>query len=388
MRDVEIKANLARHRAHPEVSPEIYFHGLCTQLGNRVAPKTKIYLDTCYWVVMREASSGKPRQPEHAVLLDLLRQLVRSGRAVCPVSDAAYIETMQHAALEVRRATAAVMDELSDGVCLRTEPERVSMELKRFMDDPAGSGGVEPALTWVKPGMVLGARVPFAEALDARNNRVTQKSFIDLMWNMTFLEMADHDRDKDFSSVMNSSASRINEKMVEYAPEIGSFKQAFAAEVSGTIKFFDDAAARLFLSDRLPGFTEAEVEKFKDSMQTMLFNVFRLRPKLMAKRVPTLYVHAACHAAIRWDKGRRLNGHWLLDLHHACAAAGYHDVMFTEAPLRALMCSGHLKLDKEFNMPVIANATAAVNYLRDKLTVDNGQPAGAPRDLRPAPGVI
>ncbi|WP_248916009.1 hypothetical protein [Pseudomonas moorei] len=363
MNQDQIEANLARHRAQPDVSPAAYFNKLCSVLGAEVAPKTKIYLDTCYWVVLRDAAFGKARLPEHAAILEVLRELVRSGRVVCPVSDAAFVETMQHADPDTRLATASLLDELSSGICLRTEHERVTMELKRFMDDPGGCGGVDPNVAWVRPGMVLGVQVPVAAALDPRVNRILQKSAIDLMWNMTFRDLAVQDSNDHFANVMENSAKRINEKMVAYAPDIRSFKQAFAAEVSGTIKFFDDQAARSFLTERLKTFSEDDVEQFKDKMQTVLFNVFRLRPKIMAQRAPTLYVHAACHAAIRWDKSRRLNGHWLMDLHHACAAAGYHNVMFTEGPLRVLMTSGHLKLDEEFDMPVIAGANDALDYL-------------------------
>lgn len=179
----------------------------------------------------------------------------------------------------------------------------------------------------------------------------------------SFRDLAGQDLDSHFANTMESSANNINEKMVMYAPTIRSFQQAFAAEVSGTIKFFDDQAARSFLAERLQTFSEDDVEQFKDKMQTVLFNVFRLRPKIMARRIPTLYVHAACHAAIRWDKSRRLNGHWLMDLHYACAATGHHNVMFTEGPLRVLMTSGHLRLDEEFDMPVIADAADALDYL-------------------------
>lgn len=364
MNENQIEANMARHRAQPDVSPAVYFNQLCTAIGADVVHKTKVYLDTCYWVVLREASLGKARRREHSEILELLRELVRSGRVVCPVSDAAYVEAMQHADPDTRLATAAVLDELSGGICLRTERERVTMELKRFMDDPGGCGGTDPAQSWVRPGMVLGVQVPTVPTLDGMFNRILQKSSIDLMWGMTFKDMVSKDLKSQFAETMASSASRINEKMVEYAPTIRSFQQAFTAEVSGLIKFFDDQAARLFLAERLETFSEDEVQQCKASMQTMLFNVFRLRPKLMARRTPTLYVHAACHAAIRWDKSRRLNGHWLVDLHHACAATGLHDVMFTEGPLRVLMTSGHLKLDDEFDMPVIADAEEALNYLR------------------------
>jgi hypothetical protein len=359
-----IKANLARHGAQPHVSSSSYFYTLCSALGREVVVKTRIYLDSCYWIMLREASLGKARQREHTLILGLLRELVEAGQVICPVSDAVYVETMQHADQATRLATAALLDDLSRKVCLRTERERVSMELAEFMRSPDGSGSAISELVWVRPGMMLGVSVPSSPAFDEHANLVFQKSSLDLMWSMSFRELANRDRDDDFANLMEVSATNINEKIVEYAPTIRSFQQAFAAEVSGAIKFFDDDAARLFLSERVAHFSEADVEKFKESMQTMLFNAFRLRPKMMARRVPTLYVHAACHAAIRWDKSRKFNGHWLMDLHHASAAGGYHHAMFTETPLKVLMTSGNLKLDEEFNMHVMASAGDALHYLQ------------------------
>ena len=53
-----------------------------------------------------------------------------------------------------------------------------------------------------------------------------------------------------------------------------------------------------------------------------------------------------------------------MDIHHACAAAGHHYAMFTEAPLKALMTSGNLTLDQKFDMLVIASTSEALNLLK------------------------
>lgn len=365
MDDEEIKANFASHKGQPQVSPAAHFHSLCLDVGRLAASKTRIYLDSCYWIMLRDAASGNARRQEHSSILELLRMLVHAGSVICPVSDAVYVETMQASDRETRLATAYLLDELSQGICLRTEYERVTMELAEFMRSPSGEGSLVSELAWVRPGMVLGAKAPSSPVFDELANRAFQKSGIDHMWRVSFHDLVGPEGDSDLANVMEASASRINEKMVEYAPTIRSFQQAFAAEISGAIKFFDEKAARDFLASRLNEFSSDDVEKCKSSMQTMLFNVFRLRPELMAKRVPALYVHAACHAAVRWDKGRKLDGHWLMDIHHASAACGHHHAMFTEKPLRALMTSGPLRMHEKFSMQVIAEGEEALRYLRD-----------------------
>lgn len=365
MDEEEIKASFAMHRGQPHVSPAAHFHALCMGVGRRAASKTRIYLDSCYWIMLRDAAAGKARRPEHSSILELLRLLVHADKVVCPVSDAVYVETMQATDRETRLATASLLDELSQGICLRTEHERATMELADFMRSPSGEGSLVSDLTWVRPGMVLGARAPSSPVFDELANRAFQKSAIDHMWEVSFQDLVGPDGDSDLANVMEASASRINAKMVEYAPSIQSFQQAFAAEVYGVIKFFDERAVRDFLASHLDEFSSDDIEKCQSSMQTMLFNVFRLRPELMARRVPALYVHASCHAAIRWDKGRKFDGHWLMDIHHASAACGHHHAMFTEKPLKVLMTSGHLRMHEKFGMRVIAEAGEALRYLHD-----------------------
>jgi hypothetical protein len=88
-------ANLAKHKATPDVSPADFFRLLSDELGRRVLAKEHIYLDTCFWVLLRDAKMGRPRKPEHTEILGHLRARVHAGSTACPVSDAAYVEVMQ-----------------------------------------------------------------------------------------------------------------------------------------------------------------------------------------------------------------------------------------------------------------------------------------------------
>lgn len=84
----------------------------------------------------------------------------------------------------------------------------------------------------------------------------------------------------------------------------------------------------------------------------------------MRKRAPTLYVHAKCHAAIRWDKQRNLTANDLLDLHHASAGLGYCDAFFTDNPLKVLLNQRHVGLPSELGRYVTADDEGAADYVR------------------------
>jgi hypothetical protein len=82
--------------------------------------------------------------------------------------------------------------------------------------------------------------------------------------------------------------------------------------------------------------------------------------KRVGEILRTIRIHAWLHAAIRWDKKRKLEGNDLLDFHHAPAALAYCDAFFTERPLQTLVTQSHVVLDKLYNCRVISSHEEAV----------------------------
>ncbi len=342
-------------------------------LGKSIAEKQKIYLDTCYWVYLRDATIGRAKCPEHTETLGLIRDLVTSGKAICPISDAIFIELMQQTDIVTRTATAKLIDELSLGVALMNEQNRVRAELQHMLEHPTLGENVQPLkhLVWVKACYVLGYDMPVVNKFSPEQNRAMQKTSIDLFWNMSLLEFTSTD---DLISPaltgLDTTASKLNDDIVKYADEIRSMPQAFIIEIIGSLTVFksDLTVLLLQLYKRALGTSDSiskeQLEEFANKMLTMIINAFRFKPKKMAQRMPTLYVHAMCHAAIRWNKGRKFNGHWLMDLHHASAGVSYCDAMFTENPLKVLMTANHVAFDKEYGVHILSAAQDVIDYLK------------------------
>lgn len=361
--DEQILENLRRHRTQPNVSVTEYFQSLQNTLSGDLVGRRRIYLDTKYWILLRDAALGRPRSHSHIEILSLLRALVSKGTAICPLSDAAYAESMQQTDGKTRLATADLMDELSCGVAVATEKTRIRMELLNFVATPIADVGSLRDKVWVKTGFVLGEKVPHVKTWDAEANLVAQKSFIDLMWFQTVADFATQEQGRGMTS-LQTSAVRINQKMEKYADEIRSFEQAAKAEFSGCVNLFSRKLAEAALIEK--GHQNATAEQigiFQETVQRGLFNALRLRPDLMATRVPTLFIHAMCHAAIRWNKTRKLDSNWLFDIHHACAGLAYHEAMFTEHPLRALLLSGKMRMDERFGTHILSSEQDVLRYL-------------------------
>jgi hypothetical protein len=373
MNEYQIKASFARHAATPEVSVHEYVDGLVAELGNSIAGRYKLYLDTRYWIHLRDAAMGRPTHPCHREILNCIRYLVSTGAAICPVSDVAWMELFKQIDPQTRLATANLLDELSLGVAIKSEQERVIYEIKQFIipqETIAPAQNLKDRM-WVKAGYVFGVAIPSVKEWSSEHNLLMQKTFVDLFWNITYREMIETSGAlPPMSDGMEQSAAKITESMRQYAHQIRSIQQAFAAESAGALSVFKDAIGDMMIrhfhntsGNRSPVPKEQIDEAAKKTL-TVLVNAFRRRPKIMAQQIPTLYAYAMCHAAVRMDKSRKFNGHDLLDIHHASSGIPYHDAVFTENPLRVLVTAGNVALDKTFECTVLAKEGEVLDYLQ------------------------
>src|ERR1700676_30878 len=85
-------------------------------LAGRMATLTRIYLDTNFWLFVRDAYAGRARNDTHRLLYEKLLHLVSSGKAICPATDTVLHEVFHQNDFTTRLMTATVIDELSAGI--------------------------------------------------------------------------------------------------------------------------------------------------------------------------------------------------------------------------------------------------------------------------------
>src|SRR2546422_10781019 len=83
---------LPEHRQRPEVSLSQHRLNRVAALTGIVLTRKRIYLDTRYWLFLRDAELGRPQKPLHVELLDVLRTRVQSGQLLCPIGDSTFFE--------------------------------------------------------------------------------------------------------------------------------------------------------------------------------------------------------------------------------------------------------------------------------------------------------
>ena len=111
--------------------------------------------------------------------------------------------------------------------------------------------------------------------------------------------------------------------------------------------------------------TEAELQNDSSGkvMANLICHAFRLNK--MKDDLPTLRIHAALHAALRWDRKRNYKFNDLSDLRHAAMAIPYCDVFLTEEPLRKLVDERHLGLNDRFSCRTFSDPSESMKYLTE-----------------------
>src|SRR5258706_4846377 len=151
------------HFQNPDESFETYAGRKRLDLGRELQSAKKIYLDTKFWLFLRDLRLER-RADEHLVrLLERLTDLVKKGLAVCPISADTFMEVFKQTDSTTRRVTVRIIDELSKGIGLMQPEERIQLELLHFVREKTrGSGAVHrlDELACTKVAYVLGFSTP------------------------------------------------------------------------------------------------------------------------------------------------------------------------------------------------------------------------------------
>jgi hypothetical protein len=171
---------LQYHIDHPGDSVEAYVRRKRIALAQEMRPRSKIYLDTKYWLLLRDVRLGRSNDPNAARLLLELENLVRIGKALCPLSVDTYAEVYKQTVPETLRSTLRLIDDLSLGVTLSEVRDRIGTEVLHFVREKTKGPEAVHALNelvWTKACYVLGFVTPKPLHVGAELATAMQKGF-------------------------------------------------------------------------------------------------------------------------------------------------------------------------------------------------------------------
>lgn len=356
---------------------------LGVSLGAALDGRAAIYLDTCFWIHLRDARRGSG-DPRAATLLARLGEAVRTGRAFCPVSDDIVFELQKQTDPVSRAETAQIMDELSLRVAILGGQERTATELAHFIHGhapPPFAAELHPLrhLVWTRGLGVIGIRVPPMAGLDREVALEIQRGFVEEMWSRVTLSdlvanPADWpEGDDDFTGL----TQQLNRDVAAHRAELRSFPHALRIETAGAADICGDIAMAIVadMAARLgqamePAGSPAWLES-RRMWCALLAEALRKGPSRHQLR--SMHVAAALHAAIRWNAGQQFETNDLYDIEHAGAALAHCQAFFTERPLWQLVTAGNVRLDRMFDCKVVWKLDDALAYVESLLDGSAGE---------------
>ncbi|MBE7368876.1 hypothetical protein [Ramlibacter pallidus] len=372
MNPQQVGSSIDRHRASPEVSLDRHTRSRLLELGALLAPRKAIYLDLCFWILLRDAMrAGKPDRGLQ--MLSMLRGLVKSGVAFCPISDSTFLELFKQTDSASRVATAELIDELSLGVTLVPFHLRVGTEIAHYVHSAKPGTSVYPLreLTWSKLSYVMGFVHSTKMAFDAATNLAIQKAFFDHMWdNVSLVQMCSHLGEAFVHADplhFRQTSANLNEQNQIHAADLKSFRKTYKGELIGVLDLFAGTLAQI-LAPMLPAEAgplpaEGTAKRADVDRHCLSFLVGALDTEGGRKAMRSLHIKCLLHAAVRWNKGQALKPNDLFDFDHAAAAIGYCDAFFTEGPLSAMLARRDLRLKEDFGCFVSSDADECLRYL-------------------------
>lgn len=366
----DVAERIAFHRSTPQVTIDEYERIRVVELGEWVTARRRVYLDKCFWIHMRAARTGAPAPRGASELLDALVAGVLAGKLVCPISDALFIELMKQSDPVTKSATARLIDELSHGVTVCSEPVRVATEVAHFLHASTGQS-VHPLdrLVWTKVPYVLGIQHPVSTAFGGDEQLVLQKAFLDHLWEAPLSTIVQTiGSDWSPASVFVDIADQLNRDNKTHAPAMKSFAQVYRDEINGVLELAAPIAADVLrdMAEKALGADSRPSSDEKENVTLQCLGLLRaaVRQPLGRAALRTLHIGALLHAAVRWNRTQKLNANDIFDFHHAGAALGYCDALFTDGPMHALLMQRNLAIQRDFPCQVMSSVTEAAAWIR------------------------
>lgn len=358
------------HRQHPKVTASEHIDNLRNELRISLEGKTLIYLDTKYWVLLRDVVLGRTVKTEIKQIYEYLSQLATNGIVLCPFSEDIFHEIIKQTDKETLEASLNLIDKFSSGVSIRSLEDRLKIEmlhlLERYNED-SNTPKLE-SLIWTKLANALGGlMIPTDTAFNKEDELVIQKAFTDYLWSISLIELygfIGFEKLQEFPHYPDFSPA-MNEDYSERKDDFQSFHDVFMSEIEIEIERIlpeiEDVMATAY--HRETGNILSEEEK-KDTriIQNIIYDAFKYKKE--DDNLRSMNVACGLSAAIWWNKKQKYKKNDFYDIGHAQAAIPYCDYFFTEKYIKHVVTTEPLKYDKKFKCKVLANPKEILEVLK------------------------
>ena len=355
-----------------ETSSNEYILKYKAQVARGIANTKVVYLDTNYWVRLRDAELGKG-STSGVALLGRLRSLVASRKIVC----VSHLTSMLEIAKQLEnsaRATTALVDELTEGVALAPTAELDALEIGIYMFAKAGSTWPTPPLQWTCLGQIAKSELSGGKVLPANldNGRrhAVLKSTADALWNLSLSEVFEafnwKTKHRLQSDLDPETLIRVEERK-RTRPLGGNLRKTCEAEFADLMKQnlgLFEAEFRKLLS---PIGVAALGAKLPLTARAMANHALKdYRAGTLGGHLPGFVIRTELYSMYECDPAYKLSSNDWHDWQHASAALPYCQLFLTERRL-AHQVTKMLHLDTKYQCRVMGPDMEAAYTVLDDL---------------------
>lgn len=342
------------------------------RVGDMALKKHRLYLDTKYWIFMRDAALGKA-SPMQTKIYEKLKELVKREIAICPLSPHIFQELMNIGDKEKRLNMAQVMDELSQQVCFISPLNIAGQEILSFVRNcqakAEGKSPFNPAkYVFTKVAFVMGELYPTVREIPDEQLNNIRVQFFDYLSKFTLVAM--------LKTIQSDFPQRNSENLIAQLnkgkddnQDWKSFHEVFMYEIAGLLDIVKDDIEKLWMylyeNDHGGSVTPEELSQTESVrlLSNLIYQAFD--QKKINRELPYFHINASLYAFIRYNKSQQFKADNLIDFSHAAWALPYCDAFFTERRLHDWICNKPLKLNEIYGSKVLWREEDVLNTLDD-----------------------
>lgn len=361
-----------RHQQEPTITPGSYLRRMNLALGQKTSSLNHIYLDTKFWLLLRDVQMGKTQDPELETLLNILVKTVSSKKLICPASDIILSELLKQSDPNTRLATVRLIDRLSKGITVLSLHERLGAEVFHWVRSNKNHvSSLHPIehLIWTRIPNLLGSFFPEQPEIDAATQAAIQKAWIETFAKLSLEDVILSIPQDAFSRLAPVPPLHESLNKGKFQNQItgSDFKTLYFDEVRGGIDahwhLIEDVFKTLYYVDIGEKPKESLSESTKRETIALLMAVFQTDK--IGTHLPSLRIIAGINAAIRVDEKRKYKmGDWH-DMLHASIALPYCDAFFTDRSFSSLLKNAPLSYGKLYSTTVLWDVKDAISYVQN-----------------------
>ena len=351
---------------------ESFYRSKVISLSNELESSIKIYLDTKYWIHLRDYILGRSKVRQMETIYNLLLELSTNSLIVCPTSQYIFFELLKQDDISTRDATAKIIDELSRGIVTAEEEMRIANEIKHYFDSRMyEEENVFPlrSLIWTKTVYLFGVKDPYLFELSEEQNLEIQKAFIEEVWTYNYQQVLDFlnkmklpiPDDKPLVEAFNFEKNKSPVGNIE-------FEKLSYFEFKGLLNFYKDKFESLLDYHRkvfkCKSISINNTVKISNFNELIEFLLEQEKNNIINTELPFFKIRAGILAAIRMDPKRKFKLTDFKDWGHASVALPYFDYFFTDNSLNHLLSNKPLLYDKKFNCEIHSSFDSVLNCLK------------------------